>query len=51
MFFCAILYPVLAARLLVLYRVVEFNNLEEDLRSSSDDTIPWQTAGMTLTHL
>ena len=45
---CSILYPVLAARLLALYRVVEFNDLwmlEEDLRLSSDDARPWQMAG------
>ena len=49
---CSILYPVLAARLLALYRVVEFNDLwmlEEDLRLSSDDARPWQMAGITLT--
>ena len=51
---CSILYPVLAARLLALYRVVEFNDLwmlEEDLRLSSDDARPWQMAGITPTKL
>ena len=46
---CSILYPVLAARLLALYRVVEFNDLlmlEEDVRLSSHDAMPWQMAGL-----
>ena len=51
---CNILYPVLAARLLALYRVIEFNDvvmLEEDLRLSSDDARPWQMAGLPFTFL
>ena len=46
---CSLLYPVLAARLLALYRVVEFNDLvmlEEDLRLSRDAARPWQLAGV-----
>ena len=51
---CSILYPVLAARLLALYRVVEFNDLsmlEEDVRLSSDDARPWQMAGLPFTFM
>ena len=51
---CSILYPVLAARLLALYRVIEFNDLwmlEPDLRLSSDDAAPWQMAGLPFTFL
>ena len=46
---CSLLYPVLAARLLALYRLVEFNDLvmlEEDLRLSRDAARPWQMAGV-----
>ena len=50
---CSLLYPVLAARLLALYRLVEFNDLvmlEEDLRLSRDAARPWQMARtLTLT--
>ena len=46
---CSLLYPILAARLLALYRLVEFNDLvmlEEDLRLSRDAARPWQMAGV-----
>ena len=51
---CSLLYPVLAARLLALYRLVEFDDLvmlEPDLRLSSDAARPWQMAGLPFTFL
>ncbi len=51
---CTILYPVLAARVLKLYQLRQFNELsrlEADLRMDLDEAWPWQMGGLPFVFL